>query len=250
MKTDNDTYRISFFNPTTEHARIDRNLAILLVSFWAIAVFGFQIALKVLEKPTPEKTLVVFESVWDDVRDGNAGLEQNQKFINSCLLVIGKSSVNADHLKVLKNAFGTTVFNMVSDDQKAGLFGAVNELNQFIANNVSLDDAVYIQHKKLIADMVAPLAGIDKDALLYELVHVGLTGNNQELELDTKAQLPQIMKLYLTHNQSVLTDFTLLGFPFHYFYTAFLLLVFFVGICWFYCVRVDRINARLGFSEK
>lgn len=250
MKTDNDTYRISFFNPTTEHARIDRNLAILLVSFWAVAVFGFQIALRVLEKPTPEKTLVVFESVWDDVRDGNAGVEQNQKFINSCLLVIGKPSVNASHIKVLKNAFGTAVFNLVPEDQKAGLLENVNKLDQFIADNMSLDDVAYVAQKKLIADQVAPLADIDKESLLYELIHVGLTGNNQEMEDETKAQLPEIMKLYLTHNQSVLTDFTVLGFPFHYFYTAFLLLVFFVGICWFYCVRVDRINAKLGFSEK
>ncbi len=250
MKTPKDDYRISFFNPTTKHARIDRNMAILLVSIWAIAVFGFQIALRVLEKPTPEKTLVTFESVWDDVQGGNADLEQNQQFINSCLSVIGKQSVKSEHLALLKNACGSTIFTLIPEAQKAGFMEDIKQLNQFISNEVSITDHNYLQLKNKIATKVGPLAAIDQNSLLYEFVHIGLTGNIEMLTEDCKSNLHPIMKLYLTHNQSILTDFKFLGFPFHYFYSAVFLLIFFVGICWFYCFRVDRLNALLGLKDK
>ena len=250
MKTSKDDYRISFFNPTTKHARIDRNLAILLVSIWAIAVFGFQIALKVLEKPTPEDTLVTFESVWDDVQGGNAALKQNQQFINSCLLVIGKQSVKAEHLDLLKNACGSTMFNLIPEAEKVSFAKDVQQLNQLIGNQVSITDDNYLQLKNKIISKVAPLAAISSDELIYELIHIGLTGNNETFTIESKTNLHQIMKLYLTHNQSVLTNFTFLGFPFHYFYTAVFLLIFFVGICWFYCFRVDRLNTLLGLEDK
>lgn len=250
METTKNDYRISFFNPTTTHARIDRNLAILLVSIWAITVFGFQIALRVLEKPTPEKNLVVFESVWDDVREGNAALDQNQKFITSCLSVIGKQSVKADHLKVLKNAYGATVFSLIPEDQKEVFANEVNDLKKFVASEVSIIDPAYLQLKESIASKVAPVAGIEKECLLYQLIPIGLTGDIQTVAASTKAELHQIMKLYMTHNQSVLTDFTFLGFPFHYFYTAVFLLIIFVGICLFYCYKVDRVNVRLGLEDK
>ena len=55
-------YRISFFKPTTPFSKTNRNLVITLVLIWAIAVFGFQILLRVMEKPTPEKTLITFDS--------------------------------------------------------------------------------------------------------------------------------------------------------------------------------------------
>lgn len=203
MEANKNDYRISFFNPTTTHARITRNLAILLMSIWAVAVFGFQIALRVMEKPTPEKTLVVFESVWDDVRDGNAGLEQNQQFINSCLLVIGKQSVKADHLQILKNAYGATVFNLIPEEQKADFIQEVKELKQFVASEVSIIDPAYVKLKASIAAKVAPVAGIDSNSLLYELIPIGLTGDIETFAAGTKSGLHQIMQLYLTHNQSV-----------------------------------------------
>lgn len=57
------------------------------------------------------------------------------------------------------------------------------------------------------------------------------------------------MKLYMTHNQSVLTNAKFLGFPFHYFYTAVFLLILFVFLCWLYCVITDRVNIKLGLEE-
>ena len=249
MKTPDD-YRISFFNPTTKHARTDRNLAILLVSIWAIAVFGFQIALRMLEKPTAEESLVVFESVWDDVQGGSADLEQNQKFINSCLSVIGKQSVSAEHMNVLKNAYGSVSYSLIPVEQKVKFNKEVNQLKKFVESEVSIMDPSYVKLKESIASKLAPVANIEKETILYELIPIGLTGNIESLTPETKSELHQIMKLYLTHNQSVLTNFKFLGFPFHYFYTAVLLLIIFVGICWFYCFRVDRLNAALGLEDK
>ena len=250
LKKPIEDYKISFFNPTTKHARIDRNLAILLVSVWAVAVFGFQIALRVLEKPTPEQSLVDFELVWDDVREGKANLEQNQLFCYSCLSVIGKQSVKPDHMSILKNAFGTITFDLVPDDQKMSLQTDLDQLTKYIESEVTVTEPAYVKLKNEIAERVAPVIAIDQSKIQYELIHLGLTGDNQSLNAKTKSNLHQVMKLYLTHNQSVLTDIKFLGFPFHYFYTAVFLLIIFVGICWFYCVRVDKLNVKLGLEEK
>jgi putative solute:sodium symporter small subunit len=70
-----------------------------------------------------------------------------------------------------------------------------------------------------------------------------------ELNLASLAGLPEIMKKYLIHNQSFLTDFKFLGFPFHYFYTAVFLLILFVGLCWIYCVKIDSLNKRLDIAD-
>ena len=64
-----------------------------------------------------------------------------------------------------------------------------------------------------------------------------------------KELVEEAMSLYLIHNQSVLTDTKFLGFPFHYFYTAIFLLVLFVGLCLLYCIRTDRINAKLNIAD-
>jgi putative solute:sodium symporter small subunit len=73
--------------------------------------------------------------------------------------------------------------------------------------------------------------------------------NTGKLTSETINSLPGIMKKYLIHNQSFLTDFKFLGFPFHYFYTAIFLLILFVGLCWLYCVKADSLNAKLGIVD-
>jgi len=70
------------------------------------------------------------------------------------------------------------------------------------------------------------------------------------LTKDNKEKLPAIMSLYLTHNQSVLTDTQFLGFPFHYFYTSVFLLVLFVALCWVYCFIIDRMHSKMGTYDK
>ncbi|MCK5295960.1 MAG: DUF4212 domain-containing protein, partial [Alphaproteobacteria bacterium] len=60
----------------------------------------------------------------------------------------------------------------------------------------------------------------------------------------------EIMKLYLVHNQNVFTDAKIFGFPFHYWYTAQFLLILFVGICYFYAKKIDKLHEEYDFVEK
>ena len=64
-----------------------------------------------------------------------------------------------------------------------------------------------------------------------------------------RAIVETCMPFYMTHNRSVLTDTTFLGFPFHYLYTAVFLLILFIGLCWVYCYKVDKYNENLGIVE-
>jgi putative solute:sodium symporter small subunit len=67
---------------------------------------------------------------------------------------------------------------------------------------------------------------------------------------EAKLELPNIMELYLVHNQSFLTDFVFLGFPFHYWYTAQFLLIMFVVLCVVYASSIEKANKKYNFIEE
>ena len=63
------------------------------------------------------------------------------------------------------------------------------------------------------------------------------------------SEIPAIMSRNLIHNQSILTDTIILGFPFHYFYSALFLLVLFVTICVVYCRAIDKVMAKYELEK-
>ena len=65
--TDHEKYNVNFFKPLTDHARANKKIIITLAVIWAVAVFGFQILLILLNQPTPEKNFTTFESIWPAV---------------------------------------------------------------------------------------------------------------------------------------------------------------------------------------
>ena len=71
MESEKNDYHISFFKPTTDSARRNRNMVVQFVLIWAVAIFGFQILLKLIEKPVPEQAFVSYESVWTDIKEGD-----------------------------------------------------------------------------------------------------------------------------------------------------------------------------------
>ena len=73
-------YKISFFKPTTAFSKTNRNLVIVLVVIWAVAIFGFQVLLRVMEEPTKEAALITFEKVWDNVNKGIASEDEKIEF--------------------------------------------------------------------------------------------------------------------------------------------------------------------------
>ncbi len=228
---------VNLFKPRTPHGKANSKMVISMIIVWAVAIFGFQTLLIILNKPTPEKNYIIFEQVWPEISEDRASTDVKKKFSRVVLSVLGKSIVlKADHKDVLKNTLSTLVYSLVPDKDKKIL------QNDF---NNRIDIAV----KKAISALDLKPEGFEQ--LMIELLPPSLTtvdtGKLQKQQIDA---MPGIMKLYLVHNQNVLTDIRFLGFPFHYFYVSQLLLILFVLLCYVYCKVTDRIHEKYGFIEE
>jgi uncharacterized membrane protein len=257
LKTSNNDYNFSLFKPVSPYGRKNRNLIITLVIIWFVAVFGFQLLLLLFEKPTPEKTLITFESVWENVKTGKATEQEKKDFVNSLVAVAGKSSVIPVNKIVLHNALTWSVFSIVSDPEKVILSQQIKELVSIREKLGKASDAEYtrlqsdlIRIKATINSIANEKTGIDPSNNKEAILPYSLNAENKELSADDVESLPKIMKLYLTHNQSFLTDTKILGFPFHYFYTAEFLLILFVGMCLFYSIRITQLQKKFSIKEE
>ena len=249
MEKNND-YHISFFKPTTPQAKSNRNMVIFFVCLWAIAIFGFQILLKILEKPVKEKTLIQFEEVWENVKKGNATDDELKTFAGTSLSVLSKVIQDTEHRAALDNGLSWAVNQLVNPSDRNELENKVREFEETAAGITDIRDKSYIEAKELLGLEIAPIIGIEKSDVRITILPLELKSSQMgSFTEENKKTVESAMSLYLTHNQSVLTDTKFLGFPFHYFYTAILLLVLFVGICWLYCVRTDRINSKLNIAD-
>ena len=251
VKTNDNEYHFNLFKPTTEHGRRNRNIIVTMILIWAVAVFGFQLLLVILQKPTPEKTYITFESVWDKVKSGNASVTENQDYIKALIAVYGKSSVKKDKKEILRHGITTAAYGMVSDSEKVVLSGYILTLRDARENLTSATDDAYIQlqttlseTKNAINEMLDARIGIEPTSVEATLLPYCLNEQGKGLTSADMEILPQVMKLYLIHNQSVLTDTKFLGFPFHYFYTAELLLILFVLLCLIYSYRIEALDKK------
>ncbi len=230
-----DQYEVNFFKPLTPHARANKRLIISLAVIWAVGVFGFQILLMVFNQPTPEENYTKFEAVWPTVvEDSSAAIELKQDFARVILAVLGKNiAVKDGHKATLKKALSWAVYSMQDDSTKT-IF-----LNE--PNNESVKIAA--------ASIGLATEGIDK--LMLDLLPFSLTKIEHEgMCSKCTTSIPEIMKLYLVHNQSGLTKFRFLGFPFHYWYTAQFLLIMFVLLCLVYAKVIDKMNVKHDFVEE
>jgi putative solute:sodium symporter small subunit len=251
VKTSDNEYHFNLFKPTTEHGRRNRNIIVTMVLIWAVAVFGFQLLLVILQKPTPEKAYTVFQSVWGQIESGDATVAENQDFLKSLIAVYGKSSVKKEKKEILRNGITAVAYNMVSDSEKVVLSGHVAALRNARENLATATDDAYISlqgtlsdTKKAINEMLDNRIGIESTSLEATLLPYCLNEQSNGMTEADKEAIPQIMKLYLIHNQSVLTDTKFLGFPFHYFYTAELLLILFVLLCLIYSYRIEALDKK------
>ena len=257
MKTSNSDYSFSLFNPVSQYGRKNRNLILTLLIIWFVAIFGFQLLLLIFQKPTPEKTLLTFESVWENVKTGKATEQEKKDFVNSLVAVAGKSSVKPGNKIVLDNALTWSVFSIVSDSEKVILSGQIRELLTIKEKLPKATDAEYAMMqsdltriKSTINSIANEKTGIDPTNNKAAILPYNLNAESKELTADDIEALPKIMKLYLTHNQSFLTDTKIIGFPFHYFYTAEFLLILFVGMCLFYSIRITQLQKKYSIKEE
>lgn len=254
----NNEYHFSLFKPNSDYSRRVRNIVISMLVTWAIAVFGFQILLRVLEKPTPEASYTLYESVWGRVVDGTAGIDEKKSFVESLTFVLGKSGLKPEHRAPLVNALDWGVYSSADSLNKSLLLAAVTSMKVhregLSASKTDEDFNLYKNQidatKKEVLTLLNTLHGIDPGSLQAGVMAFNLgTSDVNQLSEEAKIAIPAIMQTYLIHNQSVLTDTKFIGFPFHYFYTAVFLLLLFVLLCLLFSMRIDRLQKKFNIVE-
>ncbi len=257
MGTTNNDYNFSLFKPATEYGKKNRNLILTLVTIWAVAIFGFQALLLIFEKPTPEKSLVTFESVWENVKTGKATIKEKQDLVTSLVLTTGKMSLKPQADSLVNKALTYYVNSMLSETEQVALS---NQLVLLADTKEKLTTAVDEEYIALQADLITIKAaintianektGIEPTNNKAIILPYNLYAENNELSKEEMEALPVTMKLYLTHNQSFLTDTTFLGFPFHYFYSAEFLLILFVLLCLVYSIKITQLQRKYNIKEE
>jgi putative solute:sodium symporter small subunit len=257
LETSSNNYDFSLFKPGSPYGRKNRNLILILVTIWFVAIFGFQMLLLIFQKPTPEKSLINFESVWDNVKSGKATDQEKMDFVNSLISVAGKSSVKASDKGVLVNSLSWSVYSMISDSDKLILSGQVKELADVREKLAKATGIEYpglksdIQRIKATINSIAnEKTGVDPTNNKEAILPYYLSSDYNDLTTTEMDALPKVMKLYLTHNQSFLTDTKIFGFPFHYFYTAEFLLILFVVLSLFYSIRITQLQKKFSIKEE
>lgn len=249
-------YYVSFFRPPTEHARANKRLISIMVVIWAVGVFGFQVALMILNKPVPEDSYKLYEANWSAVQDGSASAEQLREFARSLLFVLGKNVAlegnvvgkaterQASDLAVTRQALSWTVASLLPVELRTAIVGVEKlpedkgPLVTAAATAIGLSNEGDLSNEKYDKLM--------RDLLPMSLVPVA-SADMPEL---VKSSLPQIMDTYLIHNRNVLTDAKFIGFPFHYWYTAQFLLIMFVLLCLIYAIIIDRLHKKHHVVEE
>jgi hypothetical protein len=224
---------------------------------WAVAVFGFQFLLRGIQKSTPEKAFSMFESTWPEILTGDFTPVNYKPFLNSLVLVKGKNTVKPDDQKVISDAITCITFKVVPDDIKNVILSGISDLKSLKTQLVQADEQEYLDLKKMIGeknkaltDICAPYSDFKFGSLEAAVFINSLEDRYPESFDDISfARLPEIMKLYLTHNQSILTDSKVLGFPFHYFYTAVFLLILFIALCVIYNILIESRLRKDGIVE-
>ena len=250
MDPQQNDYHSSFFKPTTDSARRNRNIVVQFVIIWAVAIFGFQIMLKILEKPTPEPAFTLYESSWSKIVSGNAEISDLQSVSQSALSVLGKVAIDPGHRVALDHGVSWMAYQIADSVQKGVLVASVTDFEKMAAAIEDIRDEAYVAKKNELIPLMVDLFDLHPTDVRGKIapleVKSSLMGSFDD---DTRQVFVEAMALYLVHNRSVLTDTSFLGFPFHYFYTAVFLLILFVGLCWLYCVRIDLFNKKYGIED-
>ncbi len=252
-----EDYNISFFKPKSEFSRKNRNLVLTLVIIWAVSVFGFQILLKIIEKPVPEPALVEFNEIKTNVFTNLATPYEKQILLKSLISVANKNTLNKTVEKpIIEKAINWAVYSLVTD--KNAVSNNIQNIQNLKTEALNISDFVKYKEerlrikeleKQLVAENHSEL-NINKNDIRAEILTSVLNTDKETLlTSEEKEKLPQIMNKFLIHNRSVLTDTTFIGFPFHYFYTAVFLLVLFVGLCYLYAKQIEQLNKQFGIED-
>lgn len=234
----NNDYNINIFKPKTTYTKINSSIILITIVIWAAAVFGFQFLLKALEKPVPEKNYITFTENWKKIQDKKITIRETQDLLKTIINLSGKSA-EARSNKTIDKFVTVMIYQILPENKKEDFINLTNDLESKNAENMKMDyvlQALNIQKNDITASLIP-----------YNLINLNkaFTLKNEELE-----EIPVIMKKYLVHNRSFLTDTKFLGFPFHYFYTAVFLLILFVLLCFVYCKIIEKVNKNFNIEQE
>lgn len=252
-----EEYNFSIFRPRNLHGRKNRNVILSMLLIWAAAVFGFQFLLRAVEKPTQEKALVTFIELWPSVRSGTITPENHNAFLTSLVMARGKNTLKPDEQKVISDAITCFTYGILPDSAENALRGSVTKVSDLRNSLASQKGEQYLEVKKKISDHYSAIndatseytgfkGGSLESSIFVFSLQTSFSSSMADASFDG---LEDIMKLYMTHNQSFLTDSVILGFPFHYFYTAVFLLILFVTLCILYNILVEWRLKKEGVVE-
>lgn len=250
MEKKKQEYHTSFFKPSNERTRANRNMVLWLVSIWAVAVFGFQILLKVIEKPIPEPAWQTYQSVKAELLADEPSEEVYRKFANVNLSVLAKVFIKTNERELLQKSMSWAFFKMAKQEQKEIFANEIKAFKAIEDTTTDVQNPVYQEAKLRLQAHAAPYLKLNEDDGRLRFLPLELRLDFPEtLSQEQLAKVESIMSRYLIHNRSVLTDTIFLGFPFHYFYTAVILLVLFVFLCWLYCITADSQNRKHNIQD-
>lgn len=252
-----DQYNFNIFKPRNLHGKKNRNVIFTMLVIWAVAVFGFQFLLRGIEKPTPEKSLMMFESTWPQAVNGTLSPDDLQTLLFSLVHVSGKNTVKTEEQLIISEAITSVILGAIPDSIRPDVLELIASKEELKSNLADMQDQEYLDLKEQIAgidsdlkQVIVPISGFSSGSLESTLLISSLKRvDPKPLSDPTFNKLPQIMGLYLIHNQSVLTDTKFLGFPFHYFYTAVFLLIMFIVLCIIYNILIEWRLKKQGVIE-
>lgn len=252
-----ENYNFSIFRPRNLHGKKNRNVILSMLIIWAVAVFGFQFLLKAIERPVPEKSLVIFEKLWPQVQSGNLHSSDATAFLKTLLNARGKGTLNHEQQNVLSSAISSFTFSILPEEAKTVISEMIVEMETLRLSLQNQKGEDFLRTKMNIADISGKImsetskyTGLEKGSLEAS-VFIAVLKSDFPASMNNQAfgSLEEIMRLFMTHNRSILTDTVFLGFPFHYFYTAVFLLILFISLCIIYNILIERRLKMEGITE-
>ena len=147
-----DLYNFSLFTPAYFSWKKNRNVILSMLVIWAVAVFGFQFLLRLVEKPAPEKSLVMFESAWPSVTSAEIRSDDYKTILNSLVLVRGKNIVKPVDQKILSEAISCTFFTLVPDSIRTLIIENITEIKSLKDELIKSRDKEYLDLKISISE--------------------------------------------------------------------------------------------------
>ena len=230
---DHKSYNVNFFKPSTPFLRENIRAIVIGLVIWGVITYGFQILLRIIETPTPEAVYVEFQQIAPKLTDGSASPEDMATAANFYLAMLGKSAALLQNDQ-LKAAFTSSAYNALAGAEQQMLLDLAAK-----AGSGAAMEAGFIHEALGIADNKAMMAVVP-----FALIPV----TPDAMSMFDPALKPLMDKFFI-HNQSVLTDSIVLGFPFHYLFTALITLIAFVLICLWYCGLMDKMMKKHGMEQ-